>query len=143
MAAVRAGLVVLAIVGCARERDVPCNGILEPGEFCDDGNPHDGDGCDCATRMIPPALLPATSTAPIVLVEDGAWCWFQDERVIEQDGRIVVSSISHGGDIQVTSYDSVTSTRAHSQLHTRLERDDHDVASLMPLPDGRIAAYFT
>jgi len=143
MAAVRAGLVVLAIVGCGRERDVPCNGVLDPGEFCDDGNPQDGDGCDCATRMIPPATLPPSSAAPIVLVEDGAWCWFQDERAIENAGYLVVSSISHGGDIQITSYDPATGERVDSQLHTRLERDDHDVASLLALPDGRTAAFWT
>ncbi len=143
MATMRAGMAVLILLGCARERDVPCNGVLEPGEFCDDGNPRDGDGCDCATRMIPPAPLTAEVSAPVVLVEDGAWCWFQDERVIESNGLLVVSTISHGGDIQVTSYDPMTRERTQSQLHTRLERDDHDVASLLELPDGRIAAFYT
>jgi cysteine-rich repeat protein len=139
----RSWWVVLAMLGCARERDVPCNGVLEPGELCDDGNAQDGDGCDCATRMIPPATQPAQTSVPIVLVEDGGWCWFQDERAIEHDGMLVVSTISHGGDIQVTHYDPTTGERSHSILHTRLERDDHDVASLLPLPDGRVAAYYT
>jgi cysteine-rich repeat protein len=136
-------VVLLTIVSCGREGDVPCNGVLEPGELCDDGNAHDGDGCDCATRMIAPAAALSQPAVPVVLVEDGGWCWFQDERVIEHDGHLVVSTISHGGDIQVTHYDPATGARSHSILHTRLERDDHDVASLLALPDGKVAAYYT
>ncbi|HSD91055.1 MAG TPA: BNR-4 repeat-containing protein, partial [Kofleriaceae bacterium] len=142
------GMAVVA--ACAREGDVPCDGEFRPdlGELCDDGNSSDGDGCDCATRGISLAPSPMSTSAPQVVVEDGAWCWFQDERVIaDQDGagheRLVIASMSHGGDVQVSSLllDSGDRTLAH--LQTRMERDDHDTPSLLPLADGRIAAYFT
>ncbi|HUS32228.1 MAG TPA: BNR-4 repeat-containing protein [Kofleriaceae bacterium] len=139
----RAGVLLVIAMGCSRGTPVPCNGVLEPGELCDDGNSSDGDGCDCATRLIPPVSYTPVAGDPVVIVEDGGWCWFQDERVVDVDGKVVVSSISHGGDIQVTSWDPASGQREHSILFTRLERDDHDVASLLPLPDGRLAAYFT
>jgi cysteine-rich repeat protein len=135
-------LVVMA-AGCSKGTPVPCNGVLEPGELCDDGNSADGDGCDCASRLIPPVEYAPPAGEPAVIVEDGGWCWFQDERVVDADGKLVVSSISHGGDIQVTSWNPASGAREQSILFTRLERDDHDVSSLLPLPDGRIAAYFT
>jgi hypothetical protein len=140
---VRAGVLLIIAMGCSKGTPVPCNGVLEPGELCDDGNSSDGDGCDCAARMIAPVSYTPVAGQPMVIVEDGGWCWFQDERVIDVDGKLVVSSISHGGDIQVTSWDPVTNAREQSILYTRLERDDHDVASLLALADGRIAAYFT
>jgi hypothetical protein len=140
---VRAWVLLIIAMGCSKGTPVPCNGVLEPGELCDDGNSSDGDGCDCATRMISPVSYTPQAGEPVVLVEDGGWCWFQDERVLDVDGKVVVSSISHGGDIQVTSWDPTAGTREHSILFTRLERDDHDVASLLPLADGRLAAYFT
>ncbi len=139
----RAGIVLVMAAACVRERGVPCNGVLEPGEICDDGNSADGDGCDCATRPIPLAPQPITSSAPSVVAEDGAWCWFQDERVITDGDRLIVSSISHGGDIQISSYTPTSGERSLAQLDTRLERDDHSVASLLALPDGRFAAFYT
>lgn len=143
MGAVRGVVVLLLAAACGSRDSVPCNGVLEDGEICDDGNDDEGDGCDCSTRMIPPAPQALVAGQPSVIVEDGAWCWFQDERVIERDGKLLVSSISHGGDIQVTAFDLASGERTHSILHTRLERDDHDVASLLPLPDGRLAAFYT
>jgi cysteine-rich repeat protein len=143
---VRAGIVLLVAAACGSDRDVPCNGVLEPGELCDDGNASDGDGCDCATRAIELAPLApgAMATAvPTVIAEDGAWCWFQDERAIVDGDKLVVASISHGGDVQVSSLALSTGERTQAQLHTRLERDDHDVPSLLALPDGRVAAFYT
>jgi hypothetical protein len=139
---VRAFFALFVVVGCARQSAVPCNGVLEDGELCDDGNSSDGDGCDCATRAIPNGVQPVQPGIPVVLAEDGAWCWFQDERVIVDGERILAASISHGGDIQVSSL-AETGDRTHAVIYTRLERDDHDVPSLLALPDGRIAAYFT
>jgi hypothetical protein len=129
--------------GFAPNPGVPCNGLLEPGELCDDGNSSDGDGCDCATRAIPLAAQAANPAEPMVLAEDGAWSWFQDDRALVDGDRFLVSSISHGGDIEVGAYTPASGERTQTQLYTRLERDDHDVASLLALSDGRIAAYFT
>jgi putative BNR repeat neuraminidase len=132
------------LLGC-QEAYAPtdCDGLLDVGELCDDGNGNDGDGCDCAARLIAPAREEPAPGVPIVVAEDGAWCWFQDERAILIDSTLIVSSMGHGGDVQVASYDTETGERQQAVLHTRLERDDHDVASLLPLDDGRVAAYYT
>ena len=45
--------------------------------------------------------------------------------------------------IQVSSYDFASAAREHGMLHRGLERDDHDAASLLPMPDGTIAAFYT
>src|SRR5689334_10554251 len=84
---VRAGVLLIIAMGCSKGTPVPCNGVLEPGELCDDGNSSDGDGCDCATRMISPVSYTPKTGDPVVLVEDGGWCWFQDERVLDVDGK--------------------------------------------------------
>jgi hypothetical protein len=79
---------------------------------------------------------------PVVLAEDGGWCWFQDERALFIGQRVVVSSVSHDGEVQVSSYDLATGDRQNAVL-ARLERDDHDVASLLERSDGALMAFYT
>ena len=79
---------------------------------------------------------------PVVLAEDGSWCWFQDERALWIGQRLVVSTLSREGDVLVNSYDTGTGERRDSVL-ARLERDDHDVASLLLRSDGRLIAFYT
>src|SRR5688572_10693199 len=74
---------------------------------------------------------------PVVLAEDGSWCWFQDERALWIGQRLVVSTLSREGDVIVNSYDLDSGERRDSVL-ARLERDDHDVASLLLRSDGRL-----
>ncbi len=42
------------------------NGVLDPAEECDDGNPDDGDGCNssCSTEPTPTPALPTSSGSP-------------------------------------------------------------------------------
>lgn len=137
-------VLAFGVAGCRDAFEVECDGVLADGELCDDGDGDEYDGCDCAARLIPLAPTPAAvPTAPVVLAEDGAWCWFQDERAIIVGEHLLAASISHGGDVQVASYDLSTGARAQTLLHSRLERDDHDAPSLLALPDGRVAAFFT
>ena len=47
----------------------------------------------------PPAAAQAGASpleAPVVLNDDGGWCWFQDERALVVSGRLVFGSVAAG-----------------------------------------------
>jgi len=46
-----------ALAGCVYSPVLPCcgNGVIEPGELCDDGNVEDGDECSSMCTLAPPA----------------------------------------------------------------------------------------
>lgn len=84
-------------------------------------------------------------------VQNGGWSWFQDERAIVSDGRLVVGAVAgttragfQGGDVTVTAYDPQTGESTTTELHDQLGQDDHNVPALLERPDGRyLAAYST
>jgi hypothetical protein len=86
---------------------------------------------------------------PLLVKANGGWCWFQGERAIVADGKVVFTSISghtspdwDAGDLVATAYDVATGSIEHFKLHAKLQSDDHDVAGLSVLPDGRILAVY-
>jgi hypothetical protein len=136
-------MLACAALGCGAQQG-PCDGMIDVGESCDDGNDDRFDGCDCTSEPAwTPPLGGRADDGLVVLEDDGAWCWFQDERAVFAGDRLVVSSVSHAGDIQVSSFDLATGARDHGVLRRRLERDDHDAASLLVRPDGRLTAFYT
>lgn len=80
---------------------------------------------------------------------NGAWSWFEGERVVVDGSRILVSSVSHAavgdaerGDIDVHWYDAATRTQGSYELSDQLNSNDHSSAALWVRPDGRyLAAY--
>ena len=69
----------------------------------------------------------------IIFNDDGAWSWFEDERAIISDGKIIVGSIASGGmdpnrtgDVEVVTYNLFTGVVELSELHNNLEYDDHN-----------------
>ena len=46
------------------------------------------------------------------------------------------------GDLWITAWDLKTNALVHHELHDKFQRDDHDVAALHELPDGRILAVY-
>lgn len=97
----------------------------------------------------------ARSAEPIVINDDGAWCWFQDERAIVQNGNLIVGSVAAGvndhlrkGDVEATIYDLSTGKKDIIELHDRLtERsgayDDHNSPAFLVRPDGRVLAVYS
>jgi hypothetical protein len=93
----------------------------------------------------------------IVLLDNGAWSWFQDERAVVDTaaGKLLVSAVPHmagggpagrHGDVEVASLDLasgvVSAPFTLSTLSNTGTADDHNSAALMVLPDGRyLAAY--
>lgn len=89
--------------------------------------------------LLAPLPLAAASPAPVQLAENGAWCWFQDERAIIDGDRVFVASVkSPEGDIDIHQWDLET---GEVQSHTLAEKflsDDHAVPALLVRPDGRL-----
>lgn len=89
-----------------------------------------------------------------VINNNGAWCWFQDERALidPATGTLVVGSCAAAegpggaervGNIEVTVVDLTTMASDVVVLHHNLEADDHDVPALWLRPDGRWLAVYT
>ncbi|WP_182866429.1 BNR-4 repeat-containing protein [Rhodopirellula sp. JC639] len=86
---------------------------------------------------------------PIMVKENGGWCWFQGKRAVGWDGKVFFTSISgddHGdwnaGDLVVTKLNPSSGETSHFCLHATLQRDDHAVAGLCLLADGRLLAVY-
>jgi len=85
----------------------------------------------------------------------GAWCWFQDERVIvdvanSEEPVLMFTSISASetdsteqGDLDLHWYDLNTSEGGVVELYDRLGQDDHNVAALYQMESGRVMALFS
>ena len=83
-----------------------------------------------------------------VINDNGAWCWFQDERaVVDPDaGVLVTGSIAapegpggdgRAGNVELTVVDLRSGATDVVVLHERFEADDHDVPALWRRRDGR------
>ena len=89
----------------------------------------------------------------ITFKENGSWCWYQDERAIIHNDRLIFGSVADrygkngeavDGNIDVTSYDLGTNT--HLGTFTLLEKsvaDDHNAPAFLALPDGRLLTMYT
>ncbi|MEU6857301.1 BNR-4 repeat-containing protein [Glycomyces sp. NPDC046736] len=91
---------------------------------------------------------------PLVVNDNGAWCWFQDERALVDPvaGTLVVGSIAaaegpggqaRSGNVEVAVVDLASGASEVVVLHERLEVDDHDVPALWHRADGRWLAVYT
>lgn len=89
-----------------------------------------------------------------VINDNGAWCWFQDERAIvdPETQTLVVGSIAvaegpggegRAGNVELTVVDLRSRTAQVVVLHEAFEADDHDVPALWRRADGRWLAVYT
>jgi hypothetical protein len=90
----------------------------------------------------------------VVLNDNGAWSWFEDERAVVDatEGMLLVSSVasadgtdgaSRDGDVDVVAHDLATGRSHRSVLHAGLQADDHDSAALLIRSDGRYLAVYS
>lgn len=87
--------------------------------------------------------------------DNGAWCWYQDERVVVDHANqtMLIASIAdsdgvggqqRGGDVDVTCYHLATGQISQFVLHHDLQReDDHNTPAILIRPDGRYLAVYT
>jgi hypothetical protein len=107
---------------------------------------------------IPARAAPLTDKQIVVVNDNASWCWFQDERVLADRGKLIVSSVAsqggpggaeRSGNIEVTTFEpfvdapGLNGKSTVAVLSAKLEEDDHDAAGLMVLPDGRYLAMYS
>jgi hypothetical protein len=90
-------------------------------------------------------ILGRGATAPFLggalLASDAAKTWYNMPTAVYSGGAYYVGSISSAGNVNLHKMqnDVVWTTR----LKTALEVDDHDDAAMLPLPGGRLAAFYS
>lgn len=86
---------------------------------------------------------------PVVLTNDAGYCWFEDPRALFVGQSLVVGSVASGwqdaskrGDIESVAHDFDTGKTSITELHDRLELDDHDSPAYLLRPDGKLLAMY-
>ena len=88
------------------------------------------------------------------LNDNGAWSWFMDERVIVDNGRLIVGSVRANGtfrdntrpgwgNVELAILDLKSQAQSVVVLHEKFEQDDHNNPGLLTLADGRYLAAFS
>lgn len=99
---------------------------------------------------------PAAPEGPLRFHDDGGWCWFEDERVLLLDGKVIGGVVASGrtdparrGQVEVFEYDLATRTSRWLALKTpqtpeerRNWLDDHNSPALVVRPDGRLITFY-
>lgn len=93
----------------------------------------------------------------IQFTENGAWCWFQDERAVvdTNKGVLTVGSLANyagiggepvDGQVRTTQFNMATGTRTTYALRDHLESwgggDEHNAPALLVKEDGNILAFY-
>lgn len=80
---------------------------------------------------------------PVLLSEDGSWCWFQDERALLVNNKVIFTGVTSKGYNTVNEWDLEDySTQTTVLTEGTLPADDHNVGSLMLRPDGKILTVY-
>ena len=110
--------------------------------------------CRFAVLLAASGLSGQSPEGLITFNDDGAWCWFQDERAIIHQGKLLIGSVAAGahdldrkGDVDVVTYDLATGKQSLTELHHYLahgnnEYDDHNAPAFVVRPDGRVLAVY-
>lgn len=81
-----------------------------------------------------------------IVAQDAAWCWFSDPRAIYHRGKreaIYFGYINSIGDVKINSLDLKSNKTNEFTLHGELQIDDHNVPSILVLPDGKLLAFYS
>ncbi|MGB4256755.1 MAG: BNR-4 repeat-containing protein [Phycisphaerae bacterium] len=97
------------------------------------------------------ALEAAEVGERIVLNDNGAWCWYEDERAIIHGGKLIVGSVADAsgpggsardGNIEIAAFDFNTGQITRFVLHANFQADDHNSPAIFVRPDGRYIAMY-
>ena len=81
----------------------------------------------------------------LTLSQDGAWCWYQDPRAVYINGhheKTYAQWMTSDGTLQIGSYDHKTQETITHTLKTNWDSDDHNVGSILVLPDNRLMVFY-
>jgi hypothetical protein len=85
----------------------------------------------------------------VVLTNDAGYCWFEDPRALFVGHALVVGNVASGwqntskrGDIESVFHDFDSGKTTVTELHDRLELDDHDSPAYLLRPDGKLLAMY-
>jgi hypothetical protein len=101
-------------------------------------------GALCAIAFMRETVC-AGSPDVVQVSPDGAWCWFQDPRAVYVSGarpRTYATWMTSGGDLQIGAYDHRTGAVEVHTLKRRWGADDHNVGSILVLPDRRLMVFY-
>jgi hypothetical protein len=102
----------------------------------------------------PATTPPLDEVEPVVLNDDGGWCWFQDERAIVVGSRLLFGSVAAGthdpkrrGAVEATTVDLETGVITRARLNDSPippvgSYDDHDAPAFVVRGDGRLLAVY-
>lgn len=115
-----------------------------------------------ATLQPPPPPSPPTGIVHGNLIQfdsDGAWTWYSDERAIvnPSNGHVLVNSVGFDdtveggfpGQVDIVDFNPSTGRRVRTRLSNQqagnptIQNDDHNVGSLLILPDGRYLSLYS
>lgn len=86
----------------------------------------------------------AIADEPLLLKQNGGWCWYQDERAIIDGDRVIFGSVSSPqGHVEVTSWNMKTGETRSFTLHEQLQSDDHNLPALLKRKDERYLAIYS
>ena len=89
--------------------------------------------------------IESRSFMPRLVAKDGAWTWYNDERVIFLNNIFYASYVARNGDVAFLLFcrEVVELSRSKGEIFEYMESDDHDNASLLPLKNGSVLAAYT
>jgi len=81
-------------------------------------------------------------TATTLFMKDGGWCWYQDPRVVINNGKLVIGGVSGvSGDVHVGIFDLKSEKiDGDVMLYKDFQADDHDTPAFYVRPNGSILA---
>lgn len=101
-------------------------------------------------RFLPALLILTAASAEVIQLHgDGGWCWFEDERAIVVDGKLLFGVVASSGNIEAVTYDMATKRSTVNVLHTPVDErdrlewfDDHNSPAFLRLPGGRVLTMY-
>src|SRR5690349_3777911 len=90
-------------------------------------------GCSQVAVLEHKPQRPAPGSTPLIISDDGGWCWFESPRALIRGDKLIIGSVASGwkdisrkGDIEVIVHDLKEGRASTFELYNQLQLDDHD-----------------
>lgn len=110
-----------------------------------------GTGAGGATACTTPPPGPIASSSIIQFNDNGAWCWYQDERALvdTKANKLIIGSVASGGKrdgwVEAVIYDLATKKSTLTTISKSIAAniDDHNSLAFVIRPDGKYVAMYS